>query len=67
MCLLCASVLLDDASSTKGLEHIIVFFFVFFYTHKQFKEPFQCAHKMENQQFHDSIRLSRVQRALAHK
>lgn len=30
----------------------------FFFTHKQFKEPFQCAHKMENLHFHDSIRLN---------
>lgn len=32
--------------------------FFFFFTHKQFKEPFQCAHKMENLHFHDSIRLN---------
>ena len=53
MCPLCALVLLYDGSQTKGREHIS------FFTHKQVKEPFQCAHKVENLHFHDSIRLNR--------
>lgn len=50
MCLECALVLSQDSYQQK--DHNTCF------THKQFKEPFQCAHKLENLHFHDSIRLT---------
>lgn len=51
MCLLCALVLLDDASSTKGLEHIIVFFLFFFILTNNSKSPFNVHTKWKTNSF----------------